>query len=763
MCKKLFTTCCSVVVGMLMCLLVAKEVSAQTWMDSLYVRINDAHVNRPTDTSAIVIFNLQVYRPVAAWNNNDTTLCASDFVFGKAGKDLGSVFVAEKITAEPLHPSIVTDPNGALHLNARIVLGKLQVSLTPGKNAQNGIKLPFREWVNICKLELPLAKASTVELGLVWDRTSTGFITKGNIPILEVLQDSLNKIPDKVLNFEDYSSSRKVCSGEEFFLFAHAVSSGTGLKSTWKYSLDGGSTFSDLGSTSAWRDVAAAGFKYKMQGEQSDTLWLGKVPVGVSGIVFKCVAEDPTVSATPRETEGMVLTVMPEVKVALEGSTSIKNLGRSGDTLRSCSGDKAVMRVAFYDLQNKTQIRNLKEMGGKVHVVYRWIDRFGGTGEDTLSVNMEYIAATQSSFNSGIVLFSDSTKLTVTEEGKYYIHKVWTDSCGLGTVLTAYDTVVVKQGSNAIREFETHDYIAGSGDWDATADLDGMTFEGGISVKSPAIGLCINGVYDAPAGKVGTDTLLYTYNSGGCTITAVRQVNVLSGKKVAIKVLLEGPYITRADSMRCLYVDNFPKIVDRFVSPYADKKECLAPFPKFDRGIVDWIYVEVWDYPPTGSGIGDLKKGNLVDSTSALLLSDGTVCSVKGEKYVSFNHLKDDKYYVVIKHRNHVPVMSAKMVTFTSGTVTATNMIDFTQKMENAYDNAGVTSKQPPLKMVNGKCLMYAGDLNGDALINVKDAVIAKINVNKIGYDIGDVSLDARVTVADKNMVKANSYIYKKF
>ena len=178
---------------------------------------------------------------------------------------------------------------------------------------------------------------------------------------------------------------------------------------------------------------------------------------------------------------------------------------------------------------------------------------------------------------------------------------------------------------------------------------------------------------------------------------------------------------------------------------------------------MDWIYIEVWDYPPEGQNVNDLRHGMLIDSTSALLLSDGTVAGLDGNKYVSFDHLKDNDYYILIKHRNHLSILSANAVTFTAGTIEVANTIDFTQKMENAFDNERPVSKQDPLKMINGKCLMYAGELNGDHLISVKDAVIVKTNVNKVGYDVGDISLDARVNAFDKSIVKANAYIHKKF
>lgn len=751
---------------LLLCLLLSVKAQAQTsWLDSLYVRVGNAEVQRPSVGSAVVAFDIEVFRPVKEWNKNDTTLGASDFVFGKSGFDVNDVFSGVRVSS--LHSNI--GAGKALTLSCRMVLGKLQISLSEGSGSSPKVQLPYREWVKLCRVELPLKDPATVELGLKWDVTSTGLITSGNIPILESLQDDLDKIPDKILTFEDYASSQSVCSGEEFFLFAHAVSSGTGLSCTWHYSVDNGTTFTALdGNAADWSGSAgSAAFQYKVRGEHADTLWLQGITAHLSGIIFKCVAEDPTVTAEKRETPGMVLRVLPEVQVALEGYASLaefqSNLGISGDTARRCPGEKARVRVAFYGIENSSQLNDLKGMGGSVHIAYRWVNKLGGDGRDTLTVKMTDIATQTMNWHSSVVVTSDKLQLELEEDGKYYIHKVWTDSCTAGTVLTAYDTVIVKQNSNVSYEFDPIDYVAGSGDIIVTEGLSTVFTLIELRPQNPVVGSVFGQKYSAPAGKVGTDTLVYHYNSDGCTVTAVRKVNVTSGKHVAIKVLLQGSYSTRADTMRCIHETYFPIIVDNYMSPYADKKQHAKPFPKFDRGIADWIYVEVWDYPPNGTGFGDTRKGQLVDSTSALLLSDGTVAGLDGKKYVTFNHLKDNDYYVLIKHRNHLPVLSAKPVTFTAGTITAANTIDFTQAMENAFDNARPTSKQDPLKMINGRCAMYAGELNGDGMIGGGDLQIFLFNKSIIGYNIADVSFDSQVNGVDKTSIKDNKSIYRKF
>lgn len=754
-------------VCLLMCMLLSGNVQAETpWLDSLYVRVADAEVLRPSGGDAVVVFNLEVFRPVKEWNNNDTTLGPSDFVFGKPDKDLLEIF--KDVTVSSLHSDVTTASSGALRLEGRFVLGKLQISLTEVEGSTQKLALPYREWVQLCRVELPLYNPNTVELGLVWDKLSTGLISS-NVPILEVLMDDLDKIPDDFFNFEDYATSQTICSGEEFFLFAHAVSSPEDdLKCTWQYSSDNGTIFTSLNNYAPnWGNATdGAGFQYRIQGKYSDTLWLRNITTNLSGINFKCVAERISSSSEKRETPKMVLKILPEVKVALEGYASPAdfqaNLGMPGDTARHCPGETAKARVAFYGIESNSQLSVFKGMGGKVYVAYRWIDQLGGTGRDTLKVDMAEIATQNVQWNSGFVLTSDKLQLNLVDDGKYYIHKVWTDSCSLGAVLTNYDTVVVKQSSNVVYEFDPIEYVAGSGGIDVSEGL-GITFSS-IGLKSPSIGSVLGNFYDAPEGSVGTDTLMYFYNSGGCTVTAIRQVNVVSSKYVAIKVLLEGPYIASADSMRCMYEGYFPMINENYISPYADKKQCPKPFPKFNHGIVDWVYVEVWDYPPNGVVYGDSKKGMLVDYTSALLLSDGTVADVNGNKYLAFDKLDKNEYYIAVKHRNHLSVMSAKPITFALGnSLTAANTIDFTEKIENALDREGVTSIQSPLKNISGKCLMYMGETVQDGRISVADIKVIILSNMKIGYENGDLNFDYKVTPADRTKGNANIGVIVKY
>lgn len=748
---------------------------AEAWIDSLYVRVGNPVMDR-TGGQAVLTFDIEVFRPVEKWNKDDYTLGRSDFTFGKPGLRMANVF--SDLQVQPLCPEISLGVSKSLQLEGNFILDGLTVSLSPSSTTASPLVIPYREWVKLCQVTLTLANPTTVELGLLWDLESSGCITMGNIPMCETFKDDLDKIPDKFLTFVDYSSSQTVCPEEEVLLFAHAVSSSKdGLTCKWMQEVGGvwqevlSTEAGQAGFESQWASLN--GYQYQMKGKMKDTLILRGLTSSQSGITLKCVAQDLTLGDTPsentRETPDMVLKVWPKVEVALEGYASQaefkSHLGSSADTVFRCDGAEAPVRVGLYGLNSMDEVNALKNMGGKLYVEYKWEDNLGSTETNTMEVELANIGSTVVSGNGQKVLTSESLELKFVEDGKYYIKSVRTDSCSAGVVLAAYDTVFVKSRSNVAYEFDAIDYVAGS------AGIDVVTGTGlnspELKLNASAIGVLYGDDYSCVKGKVGTDTLYYIFNDGGCTITATRLIHVLSSKSVAIKVLLEGPYLAKSDSMRCIYNGYFPGSETEYESPYEDKLTCLkSTFPRFDRKICDWIYVEIWDYPPHGMSYSDTKKGNMVSATSALLLSDGTVAGLDGKKYLSFDNLSEDEYYVVIKHRNHLPIMSAKKIIFAKGSVPGlANTIDFTEKIENTFDLEGEVSVQPALASNNGRLLMFGGEIVTDGKINVNDhKIILNSGKEQVGYNVGDLDFDSKAGAAgDLNISLRNSTKYIKY
>lgn len=113
-----------------------------------------------------------------------------------------------------------------------------------------------------------------------------------------------------------------------------------------------------------------------------------------------------------------------------------------------------------------------------------------------------------------------------------------------------------------------------------------------------------------------------------------------------IKVLLEGPY-NEIDIMTTSLNASIP-----FNSPYSENPITAVSIPS---NAVDWVLVELRDKNDNSKVLG---------SKSAFLLQDKTIRDIDGISPLSFS-LPADDYFIVIKHRNHLPVMSAEPVSLT--------------------------------------------------------------------------------------------------
>ncbi len=119
------------------------------------------------------------------------------------------------------------------------------------------------------------------------------------------------------------------------------------------------------------------------------------------------------------------------------------------------------------------------------------------------------------------------------------------------------------------------------------------------------------------------------------------------------------------------------------------------------NAIVDWVYVEL-------RGAND--NTFIVANTSALLQRDGDVVSLDGVSPVNINIPSGD-YYVSIKHRNHLGIMTATTIALSS-TATTVDFIDAANPITFGTD------AQTTFGMPSGVEAMWAGDANGDGRLN---------------------------------------------
>ncbi|MBU2929106.1 leucine-rich repeat domain-containing protein [Winogradskyella psychrotolerans] len=194
------------------------------------------------------------------------------------------------------------------------------------------------------------------------------------------------------------------------------------------------------------------------------------------------------------------------------------------------------------------------------------------------------------------------------------------------------------------------------------------------------------------------------------TWTGFKSVTEVNFEEIIIapKVFLQGAATNPNTGEETLMRDDL-RVSDLLptISPYTDAltvDETVFSVEGNDA-IVDWVFVELRD--ATDNSV-------IVASTSALLQRDGDVVDIDGISTLSFNALADN-YFVVIKHRNHLGIMTANTVTL-SGTTTT---VDFTDA--NNPITFG-TNAQTTFGMPAGILGMWAGNINGDGVVQFSGA-----------------------------------------
>jgi hypothetical protein len=121
-----------------------------------------------------------------------------------------------------------------------------------------------------------------------------------------------------------------------------------------------------------------------------------------------------------------------------------------------------------------------------------------------------------------------------------------------------------------------------------------------------------------------------------------------------------------------------------------------------------------------------------------------------GSSPVKFSTISDGDYYIVVRHRNHLAVMSATAQPFSSGSVTN---YDFTTPQGQAYGT------NPMVALSGGGFGLYAGDSNKDGQITVLDFNTWNVNTKagQTGYVADDMNLDTQVTALDFNRWNTNT------
>jgi hypothetical protein len=214
--------------------------------------------------------------------------------------------------------------------------------------------------------------------------------------------------------------------------------------------------------------------------------------------------------------------------------------------------------------------------------------------------------------------------------------------------------------------------------------------------------------------------------------------------ELSAQVILGGPYLPGPDTMRTTINSLLPNTQPYSAPPYNyGGSEFLPVLPAH---IVDWVLVEIRE-------AADVDV--VVAQRAALLTSEGLVVDLDGVSPVTF-YAPNANYYVSIRHRNHLDIVSNATIDFTAGS----GMADFTA--------AGISSGTV-LNSDSGRYIMIKGDVTGDHQVkyngsgNDRNAVLSVVgtltpnNVLSNIYHVADVNMDGTVkyngSANDKNEI----------
>jgi len=166
-----------------------------------------------------------------------------------------------------------------------------------------------------------------------------------------------------------------------------------------------------------------------------------------------------------------------------------------------------------------------------------------------------------------------------------------------------------------------------------------------------------------------------------------------------------------------------------------DGTENVASVP---ASAVDWVLVE----------LREAFDGPAVARGAFLLDTNGNVRTTAGSTTLEFSTLLADTYFIVVRHRNHLALMS----TLRSLTGTAINVDLFLAS--SVFGGAGAGVEIEP-----GVLAMAAADGSFDGLVTAPDFNLysSASASGATGYRVEDYTLDGLVTAPDFNLYNANA------
>ncbi|MCP9750659.1 dockerin type I domain-containing protein [Ferruginibacter sp. HRS2-29] len=170
-----------------------------------------------------------------------------------------------------------------------------------------------------------------------------------------------------------------------------------------------------------------------------------------------------------------------------------------------------------------------------------------------------------------------------------------------------------------------------------------------------------------------------------------------------------------------------------------------------NANVVDWILVEL--RKPATNLPEDAINTTIIGSKVGFILNDGSIVNTDGITPISFDINKQGAAFVVVRHRNHLGVISNSIPSNAAGTFAN----DFSA-VANSYKPVGNTANPVVLLAgATGKYGLWPGDVNRNGFVNASDNNLIKVDIaaSQSGYRFSDINMNGIINAADNTVTKA--------
>lgn len=304
------------------------------------------------------------------------------------------------------------------------------------------------------------------------------------------------------------------------------------------------------------------------------------------------------------------------------------------------------------------------------------------------------------------------------------------------TYLNIHNYDDFQEGTFLSNSGPTQLYVTGAdGQYNVTCSLLGISTDSDISGVLFTVILTPHGVSTGLAGTdiTLTDIILRGPLNQTVLVDIIDNTNVVINETPAyanFTIFLQGSYVSGGSMTHSLSA-NIP-----LVSPYDG--EVISALPDVSPNyIVDWVNVQL----RTG-----IANSTTVQSANAFLLQNGSLVDVLGNRSLPFYSTAGNEYYIVIKHRNHLAIMSSVPHAFSNNpaSVPSINL----SVSGSVYGGDILGFKQ----VETGVYALYAGDADRNGVVEPIDSNnYWRLQVGLGGYYSADFNLDGQVQPLDLN------------